>query len=244
MIGADGVGRGEYVRLVHRTFPGLAAARNTKLLHESQGLLTRGGRRRVAGDPGVTQQGGRAIGARSQDRVAGPTQLCLLSVSRLVNPAPLRPLSLYEILDLALHAGQRLRQITVKKREFPLQDVAIGLRRERPRPAVAQHVSRGEFDPVAHRLFRHLRVEPEKRREPRRMTARPTDAMTPTLGFSVPDGFQQPVATDIQFALKRARPGVRFRQTAGVLQVLAQNDAGRAGLGDDTGVEGHSLVGR
>src|SRR5438046_8054609 len=116
VIGADGVGRGEYVRLVHRTFPGLAAARNTKLLHESQGLLTRGGRRRVAGDPGVTQQGGRAIGARSQDRVAGPTQLCLLSVSRLVNPAPLRPLSLYEILDLALHAGQRLRQITVTNR--------------------------------------------------------------------------------------------------------------------------------
>ena len=70
VIRADGVGRRQNVRLVHRAFPGLAAARDAKIFHEPQRFFSSRERGGVTGDARVAKQRCRAVRAGAQHRIA------------------------------------------------------------------------------------------------------------------------------------------------------------------------------
>ncbi len=154
-----------------------------------------------------------------------------------------------ELPDLVFQTSQRFGQITVEERELPLHDVAVGLRREQARSAVAQHIPDGQFDAFARGLsrggvFGDLRIEPKERREPRRVASGPADAMAPSLGVRVPKRFQKSRSAEVQFAFKGTRPGIRPRQTTDVVQVLAQGDIDRAGRNNEAGIQGECFIRR
>src|SRR5205807_2725644 len=115
------------VRLIHRAFPGLAAARHAERFHKPKRFFSSCERRGITGNTGVAKQCRRPVRAGAEDRIADLAQTGLLFVARFVTPATVGLLRLNETFDLWFERSHRLRQVTVEKRKLPLHDVAVGL---------------------------------------------------------------------------------------------------------------------
>src|SRR5207249_684897 len=106
---------------------GEKASRHAKVFHEPQRFFPSRECDGVTGNARVAKQCRRAVRAGAEDGIAGLAQTGLLFVARFVTPAAVGLLRLNEAFDLRFERCHRLRQMTAKKRKYPLHDVAVGL---------------------------------------------------------------------------------------------------------------------
>src|SRR6185503_9066606 len=153
-------------------------------------------------------------------------------------PTAIRLLRLEESLHKTVQVLHRFRQVAVDEWVFPLHDVAVCLRGERPRSALAQHVpadllnARGRLG-----IGRYPRVQPKQRGKPGRVPGAPTDAVTEFVSLFVGNGFQKPYPAEVKFALERSRPWIWLWQSIVVAEPFTQRDQHGAFRHDECRVE-------